>query len=77
MVLLVAGLDVLAIGLYFLLDVGHRPQRLQMAYVTVWTLATLAIVLVHLHRIRRLRDAAIGRRGAGRASGSQSSAGAR
>ena len=61
MVLLVVGLDAVAIGAYYLFDIGRRANQVQMAFVVVWTMITLAIVLVLLHRIRLLRDAATGR----------------
>ena len=62
MVSLVVGLDVVALGLYYALGIPHRPNQVQTAFVVVWTLATLGIVLVYMKRIRQLRDAAIGRR---------------
>ena len=62
MVSLVVGLDAVAIGIHYALGMAHRPNQVQVAFVVVWTLATLGIVLVYMKRIRRLRDAAIGRR---------------
>ena len=62
MVSLVVGLDAVAIGIYYGLGIAHRTNQLQTAFVAVWTVATLAIVLVYMKRIRQLRDAAIGRR---------------
>ncbi|HKO15825.1 MAG TPA: hypothetical protein VJU87_06280 [Gemmatimonadaceae bacterium] len=62
MVLLVVVLDAIAIGGYFALRVAMRPQQIQIGFVVVWTLLTLAIVAVYLGRIRRIRDAAMGRR---------------
>ena len=61
MVLLVVGLDGIAIGLYYVLDIARRANQVQMAFIVVWTMLTLAIVLVLLHRIRQIRDAAAGR----------------
>ena len=61
MVLLVVGLDAVAIGAYYAFDVGHRANQHQMAFIVAWTMITLAIVLVFLHRIRLIRDAAAGR----------------
>ena len=61
MVLLVVGLDAVAIGAYYVFDIGRRANQVQMAFVVVWTMITLAVVLVLLHRIRLLRDAATGR----------------
>jgi heme exporter protein D len=62
MVLLVVGLDGLAVGVYYGFDIGRRANQVQMAFVVVWTMLTLAVVLVLLHRIRLLRDVATGRR---------------
>ena len=62
MVALVAALDAVAIGLYYMLGIAQRPNQLQMGFVVVWVLATLAIVTVYMKRIRQIRDAAIGRR---------------
>lgn len=62
MVLLVVGLDALAVGAYYTLGVARRENPIQMAFIVVWTMATLAIVVVYLHRIRQIRDAALGRR---------------
>lgn len=62
MVVLVVALHALAIAMYYGLGIGRRTNQLQMAFVAVWTTATLAIVLVYMRRIRQIRDAAIGRR---------------
>jgi hypothetical protein len=61
MVGLIVGLDAVVISLYYALRIAERPNRLQMGFVVVWVLATLGIVLVYMKRIRRIRDAAIGR----------------
>jgi hypothetical protein len=62
MILLVVGLHVVAIALYYGLRIPDRPNRVQTGFVVAWTVATLGIVLVYMKRIRQLRDAAIGRR---------------
>ncbi len=62
MVALVVALDVVALGLYYMLGIARRPNQLQTGFVVVWTLATLGIVTVYMKRIRQIRDAAIGRR---------------
>jgi hypothetical protein len=62
MVLLVIVLHAVAIGLYYGLDIARRPSQVQMTFIAVWTVATLAIILVYMKRIRQIRDAAIGRR---------------
>jgi hypothetical protein len=62
MVLLVVALHLVAIAIYYGFGIARRPNQLQTAFVAVWTVATLAIVLVYLKRIRQIRDTAIGRR---------------
>jgi FtsH-binding integral membrane protein len=62
MVSLVVALDVAALAIYYALGISHRPNQVQTGFVVVWTLATLGIVLVYMKRIRKIRDAAIGRR---------------
>lgn len=62
MVVMVIVLHAIAIGIYYGLGIGQRTNQLQTAFVAVWMLATLAIVLVYMKRIRQIRDAAIGRR---------------
>ena len=61
MVVLVVVLDAIAVGTYYAFDLGRRANQVQMAFVVVWTMLTLAVVLVFLHRIRLIRDAATGR----------------
>ena len=51
-----------AIGIYYGLGIGHRPNQIQTGFVVVWVLCTLGIVTVYMKRIRQIRDAAIGRR---------------
>lgn len=62
MVLLVVALHAIAITAYYGFGIARRPNQLQTAFIAVWTVATLAIVLVYLKRIRQIRDAAVGRR---------------
>jgi len=61
MVLLVVALHALAIAIYYVFGIAQRPNQIQTGFVVVWSLATLGIVLVFMKRIRRIRDAAIGR----------------
>lgn len=56
----VVVLDAIAIGLFYAFDIPGRPVRTQQIFTVVWTLATLAVVLPLLSRIRALRR---GRRG--------------
>lgn len=62
MVLLVVGLDAIAIAAYYGFAIAQRPNQMQTSFVVVWTVATLGIVLVYMKRIRQIRDASIGRR---------------
>jgi len=62
MVSLVVSLDVVALALYYALGIARRANQIQTGFVVLWTLATLGIVLVYMKRIRKIRDAAIGRR---------------
>jgi hypothetical protein len=62
MVTLVVALDAIAIAIYYALHIGLRSNQVQNIFVGVWVVATLAIVVVYMKRIRQIRDAAIGRR---------------
>jgi hypothetical protein len=62
MVLVVVAVHAVAIGLYYALGISGRSNNIQTAFVGVWVLCTLGIVVVYMKRIRQLRDAAIGRR---------------
>jgi len=66
MVVLVVVLDAVVIALYYALGIPGRPTQVQTVFVGAWILATLAIVVVYMKRIRQLRDAAIGRHRAAR-----------
>lgn len=61
MVVLVVLLDVVAIGTYYAFGLAQRPNQVRMAFTVIWAMITLAIVLVYLHRIRQIRDAAVRR----------------
>jgi len=50
--------DVVAIGLYSLVDVESMARRTRMYVTFGWTLATLMVVLYFLRRIRAARDEA-------------------
>lgn len=62
MVALVVVLDAVMIAIRYALGIANKSSRVQVGFVVVWILATLAIVVPYLKRIRQLRDAAIGRR---------------
>ena len=61
MVVLVVALDAVAIGTYYAFGLSQRPNQVRMAFSVIWAMITLAIVLVYLHRIRQIRDAAVRR----------------
>ena len=61
LVVLVVVLDAVAIGTYYAFGLSQRPNQVRMAFTVVWAMITLAIVLVYLHRIRQIRDAAVRR----------------
>lgn len=53
----VAALHVLAIGLYYALDVAHAPERRQRMFAWTWMGFTVALIAVGLQRIKRARRA--------------------
>ena len=55
LVLGVVLLDAAAIGLYYLVDMAHRPSRTQTIFVVIWTAATAVTVAVLLRRVRLAR----------------------
>jgi hypothetical protein len=55
LVLGVVLLDAVAIGIYYLADILHRPQQTQVIFVAVWTAATAITVAVLLRRVRLAR----------------------
>lgn len=55
LVLGVVLLDAVAIGIYYLTDMLHRPQQTQVVFVAVWTAATAITVAVLLRRVRLAR----------------------
>lgn len=55
LVLGVVLLDAVAIGLYYLTDMAHRPQQTQTIFVVIWTAATAVTVALLLRRVRMAR----------------------
>jgi len=51
----VAAIHVVAIGAYYTLGVGQRPERAQRMFAWVWMGATVVVILVGLQRIKRAR----------------------
>ena len=62
MLSLVVVLDALMLVIRQVFGIAQRSNQIQVGFVAVWILATLAIVVPYMKRIRQLRDAAIGRR---------------
>jgi hypothetical protein len=42
-------------GIYVLADLGRAAPGVKLGFTVVWTVATLAVVLLRLSRIRELR----------------------
>jgi hypothetical protein len=61
-VVLVLGLDAMAIGAYYLAHIGRAAPGARLAFTAAWMVATLLAVLVGLTRIRRARLEALNRR---------------
>jgi hypothetical protein len=55
LVLGVVSLDAVAIGIYYLADMVHRPQQTQIIFVAIWTAATAVTVALLLRRVRLAR----------------------
>ena len=55
LVLVVLVLDALFIAIYFLARLQHASSQVKVAFTVVWTLATLAVVIRGLSRIRTAR----------------------
>jgi hypothetical protein len=56
----VALVHVLAIALYYALDVARMPARQQRMFAWLWMAVTVAVVVVGLQRLKRARRAARG-----------------
>jgi hypothetical protein len=52
---LVIAVDVLAVGVWLLAGIRHASPQVQLGFTVAWTLATLAVVVVSLRKIRLLR----------------------
>jgi len=52
MIALVAAVDAVAIAAWFLAGIRGRSEGVQVMYAIGWTLATLAVVVVSLRKIR-------------------------
>jgi hypothetical protein len=51
----VVVLHAIAITIYYVADIALRPPSTRNAYLIVWMILTLAVVLPSLHRIRLAR----------------------
>lgn len=52
----------LALAVYYVADVSRMSQNVRTAFTVIWTLATLAVVLPGLRRIRLARGRTMRRR---------------
>jgi hypothetical protein len=52
---LVMAVDLLAVAVWLLADIGRAGPQVQLFFTIAWTLATLAVVIVSLRKIRLLR----------------------
>ncbi len=52
---LVIGVDAVFFGIYRLTELGRSGPGVKLGFTLLWTLATLAVVLPQLSRIRDLR----------------------
>ncbi|HEX2450833.1 MAG TPA: hypothetical protein VHJ69_06820 [Gemmatimonadales bacterium] len=52
---LVIAVDAVAIALWLFTDLRHAGVRIQFLFTVAWTVATLAVVIVSLGKIRLLR----------------------
>lgn len=53
----VGAVHVIAIALYYALDVAHTPASRQRMFAWAWMGLTIAVVLIGLQRIKRARRA--------------------
>ncbi|MEX2152103.1 MAG: hypothetical protein WD825_02130 [Gemmatimonadaceae bacterium] len=58
----VAAVHVVAIALYYALDLSHAPARQQRFFAWGWMAATIAVVFAGLQRIKRARRRSAGNR---------------
>ena len=56
MVVLVLLIDAIAVAVFATLGIERAPRDRKMAFTAVWTIATLAVVLNGLYRIRVVRN---------------------
>lgn len=52
---LVIAVEVLAVAVWLLAGIRHAGTRAQFVFTVAWTVATLAVVVVSLRKIRLLR----------------------
>ena len=55
LVLLVLAVDAVAIALFYLLGLDEASTGVKLGFTALWTVATLAVVLTGLTRIRQAR----------------------
>ena len=54
----IATVHGVALGLYYALDMAHRPEGTQRTFGWIWMGVTVAVVMVGLQRLKRARRAA-------------------
>lgn len=52
---LVLAVDAVAIALWLFTDIRRTGPEVQLAFTIAWTVATLAVVIISLRKIRQLR----------------------
>lgn len=58
MIALVLVIDAVAIGLFTTMGITQAPRDRKILFTGAWTLATLAVVMIGLYRIRVARNEA-------------------
>lgn len=69
LVLLVLLLHAVMIVIYRVAGIERMSSNVRLVFVTMWTVATLAVVLPMLRRVRQERDRALGRKRGARPPG--------
>jgi hypothetical protein len=59
---LVIAVDTIAIAAWFLAGIRGRGEGVQLLFAIVWTVATLAVVVVSMRKIRDARKGVNGKR---------------
>ncbi len=57
----VAAVHIVAIGIYYAMDIAHAPAQQQRLFAWVWMGLAVLVVVVGLQRLKRARRSARGR----------------